>query len=61
MAGSCRDDGDVFKALFSCPDNPSAAEVSTHAWGASLGGPIRGLFCKQMVLTQSYIYWQEPK
>lgn len=31
-AGSCRGDGNIFKALFSCPNNPNAAEMClTHA------------------------------
>lgn len=49
-AGSCRE------ALFSCPNNPSAAEVSQPTLRVlPLGGRggIRCLSCKQMFLTQS--------
>lgn len=37
-AGRCREDRDIFKALFSCPNNPSCRSVSTQAQGASQGG-----------------------
>lgn len=37
-AGRCREDGNIFKALFSCPNSPSCRSVSAQAQGASLGG-----------------------